>query len=71
MSHRAVLDRPASPPTEGLRWVEFDEVRPIVYASTMEMRTAPLRLTGAEARAFADAKGGRIPRAAQPLPVDG
>jgi hypothetical protein len=40
------------------------------YGSLYEMRAAPLRLTGATAAKFADAKQRRVPRSATPLSLD-
>jgi hypothetical protein len=51
-------------------WVRLDDDVAARYGSVLEMKTAPIRLTGQKAARFTAAKQSRLPRTARPLPLD-
>jgi hypothetical protein len=58
---------------EDIEYINLDEPQldeDTVFRAVLEMKSRPLRLTGASAQAFLDAKRGRAPRVAKPLPLD-
>ena len=66
------LAEPSATSDEALRGVVFDECASVAstYGSIVEMKTAPIHLTGLKAARFEAAKRSRVSQPARPLPLD-